>query len=66
MQQKVNVPFEATITFADRFTKQIIGTKVVKGMWEGVMASSVQTAITQSEIESQSNIIQQTQPQLQT
>ena len=63
MQQKVNVPFEATLTFADRFTKQIIGTKVVKGMWEGVMASSVQTAIAQSDIETQSNIIQQTQLQ---
>lgn len=33
MEQKVNVPFEATLTFADRVTKQIIGTKVVNGMW---------------------------------
>lgn len=66
MQQKVNIPFEATLTFADRFSKKIIGTKVVKGMWEGVMASSVQTVITQSDIQIQSNIIQQTQPQLQT
>lgn len=33
LEQKVNVPFEATLTFADRFTKQIIGSKVVKGVW---------------------------------
>lgn len=64
MEQKVNVPFEATLTFADRFTKQIIGTKVLNGMWEGVISSSVQTAITQLDVVIQSNIIQQPPTQL--
>ena len=64
MEQKVNVPFEASLTFADRFTNQIIGTKVVHGVWEGVMSSSVQTAITQSDVVIQSNIIQEVSTQL--
>ena len=64
MEQKVNVPFEATLTFADRFTKQIIGNKVVNGMWEGVISSSVQTAITQSDVVIQPNITQQPSAQL--
>lgn len=53
MEQKVNVPFEAVLTFADRFTKEIIGESTVKGIWEGVMSSSVKTVITQSDIPTQ-------------
>jgi hypothetical protein len=49
-EQKVNVPFEATLTFVDRFTGEMIGQRVVTGVLEGVMASSVNTVITESDI----------------
>ncbi len=32
-EQKVNVPFEATLTFKDRFTGEILGERVVTGVW---------------------------------
>ena len=39
----MNVPYQATLTFVDRYTGDFIGKSVVKGIWDGVMTSTIRT-----------------------
>lgn len=49
-EQNVNLPYEAILTLADRFSGKFIGEIKVTGVWEGVMASSVRTVITEEPV----------------
>ncbi len=40
-EQKMNIPYEATLTFVDRYTGDFIGKSVVKGIWDGVLTSNI-------------------------
>lgn len=51
LEQKVNVPYEATLYFENRFTKEPIGVRKVNGNLEGVLTSSVKTVINESPID---------------